>query len=84
MRTNAGIEGLVEVPLGAATETQTGRSAAPTNPLKSLISKAGDFLRYSPALENVGHSESDFGRMGLAALPSFHRNTVQMLGFSEA
>ena len=32
----------------------------------------------------VGHSDSDFARMGLAALPSFHRNTVQMPGFSEA
>ena len=78
------MERLVAVLVGEPTDTQTRDNWPAAKLLKSLGSKAGDFLSYSPALENVGHSESDFGRIGLAALPSFRRNTVQMLGFSEA
>ena len=55
-----------------------------TNPLKSLASKAGDFLSYSPASENIGHSESILAENAPPALPSFPLYTVQMLGFSEA
>src|SRR3954452_11185964 len=66
-----------------ANGTRNDQPLNASNPLKLLASKAGDFLHYSPASENIGHSESDFGRMGLPALPSFHRNTPQMLGFSE-
>ena len=52
-----------------------------TNPLKLLGPKAGDFSRYSPALENVGRSESNLLPMNAIAIPSFLLHTAQMLGF---
>ena len=72
---------VVAVLIGEASEMQTGGSAASTNPLKSLVPKAGDFSRYSPALENVGHSESNLQPMVPVVLPSFLLHTAQMLGF---
>jgi hypothetical protein len=74
----------LQVLVGEPTDTQTRDNWPAVKLLKSLGSKAGDFLSYSPALENGGHSESNLLSMGAAALPSFRRNTVQMLGFSEA
>jgi hypothetical protein len=70
--------------IGEASETQTGDSSVYANPLKSLASKAGDFLRYSPALENVGYSESVLPENAPSALPSFPLYTAQMLDFSAA
>ena len=61
--------------------TQTGDSMAYANPLKLLASKPGDFLRYSPASENIGRSESISGHRAGSALPSYWLHTAQMLGF---
>lgn len=76
--------GLVAIFIGEAMGTQTSRRTGSANPLKLLAPKAGDFLCYSPASENSAHSESNLLPFGAGALPSFRRNTVQMLGFSEA
>ena len=67
--------------VGEPTDTQTSDNCPAAKPLKLLGSKAGDFLSYSPALENVGHSESILLPMVPVVLPSFLLHTAQMLGF---
>ena len=71
----------LRVLVGEATDTQNRGNWPAAKLLKLLGSKAGDFSRYSPALENVGHSESNLLPMMPVALPSFLLHTAQMLGF---
>jgi hypothetical protein len=72
----------LQVLVGEPTDTQTRDNWPAAKLLTSLASKAGDFWRYSPALENVGRSESNLLLMNAIAIPSFLLHTAQMLGFS--